>query len=353
MRRHVFPRLGPLVAAIGLSAVLAVAAAVPVLALTPTPVLGGTPWGQDQRVGYHWRTAQVPPAWLQVAINAAAADSNAARASRAAMLAYDAAAPSLISYDAPTRCAANALACADRSGAPSSFTVAYQRNGYAFDWGTLMWCQAYTTRPSGCFDAETAGLHELGHVQDLGHYPGSVAGSAYLDSIMQPVSRQYPATGWNLHVYGRCDVALLQRLYDMQTWSAPYSTCGSVATALTLAAGAAGTGGSRTFTATLKVATNSTIGKLSDNPVTGRVVALQRRASGSTTWSAVTTMATGPVSGTYVSTVAVTSKTEWRAVFATPASEGLIGSTSATLSLSPTACVGACASTRQLAAGSR
>ena len=353
MRWHVIPRLWPLVAAFALSAGLAVTAVAPVLALTPTPPLGGTPWLQDQRVGYRWRTGQVPPSWLQPAINAAAADSNGSRASRAATLAYDGSALSLISYDAPTRCASNALACADRSGAPSSFTVAYQRNGYVFDWGTLRWCQAYTTRPYGCFDAETVGVHELGHVLNLGHYSGSVAGSAYLDSIMQPVSRQYPTTGWNLHTYGRCDVALLQRLYDMQTWSAPYSTCGSVATVMTLAAGTAGTGGSRTFTATLKVAFDSTIGKLADNPVTGRVVTLQRRASGSTTWSTVTTMATGPTSGSYVSTVAVTSRTDWRAVFATPPSEGLVGSTSTILVVSPTACVGVCASSPGLAVGPR
>jgi len=139
----------------------------------------------------------------------------------------------------------------------------------------------------------------------------------------------------------------------MQTWSAPYSTCGSVATVMTLAAGTAGTGGSRTFTATLKVAFDSTIGKLADNPVTGRVVTLQRRASGSTTWSTVTTMATGPTSGSYVSTVAVTSRTDWRAVFATPPSEGLVGSTSTILVVSPTACVGVCASSPGLAVGPR
>jgi hypothetical protein len=353
MRVRLHPSLRPLVAAVAISAVMASAVIGPVLAISPTPVLGGTPWGQDQAVGYRWRTGQVPPSWLQPAINAAAADSNGSRASRAATLAYNAAAPSLISYDAPTRCASNALACADRGGAPSSFTVAYQRNGYVFDWGTLRWCQAYATLPTGCFDAEAIGLHELGHVIDLGHYLDSVSGAAYLDTVMQPVSRQYPATGWNLHQYGRCDVALLQRLYDMQTWSAPYSTCGSVATVATLAVGAAGAGGSRTFTATLKVAPDATIGKLADNPVTGRVVVLQRRASGTTTWSTVATMATGPSSGTYVSTVAVTAKADWRAVFATPAAEGLTGSTSAIVTVSATACVGQCPSNAQLAAGVR
>lgn len=343
----------PLVAALALSSMLATTAVGAALALSPTPVLGGTPWAQDQSVGYRWRTGQVPPAWLQPAINAAAADSNASRSSRAAILGYSAAAPSLISYDAPTRCASNALACADRSGAPTSFTVAYQRNGYVFDWGTLRWCQAYSTLPSGCFDAEAIGLHELGHVLDLGHYLDSVSGSAYLDTVMQPVSRQYPATGWNLHRYGRCDTALLQRLYDMQSWSAPYSTCGSVATVTTLAVSAAGAGGSRTFTAALKVAPDATIGKLAYNPVTGRAVVLQRRAAGTTTWAAVATMATGPTPGTYVSTVSVTAKADWRAVFATPATEGLTGSTSAVVTVSPTACVGTCPSARDLAAAVR
>jgi hypothetical protein len=39
----------------------------PVGAATPTPASGIT-WSQNQRVGYHWKSGDEPPAWAKAAM---------------------------------------------------------------------------------------------------------------------------------------------------------------------------------------------------------------------------------------------------------------------------------------------
>ena len=41
----------------------------------------------------------------------------------------------------------------------------FREQGRVFDWGTLEWCQMYTTAPNGCYDVETVALDEFGHVE--------------------------------------------------------------------------------------------------------------------------------------------------------------------------------------------
>ena len=85
----------------------------------------------------------MPPAPIRVAVNAAAADVEATRESRAALFAYDAAGTNPIGYGTGT-CGVNGLACFTRD-APDGFTMWFREHGRVFDWGTLKWCQMYTS----------------------------------------------------------------------------------------------------------------------------------------------------------------------------------------------------------------
>ena len=68
------------------------------------------------------------------------------------------------------RPAASTVWPASRGTSPTSFTMWFREQGHVFDWGTLKWCQAYTTPPNGCYDAENIALDEFGHVEGLGHH---------------------------------------------------------------------------------------------------------------------------------------------------------------------------------------
>jgi hypothetical protein len=81
--------------------------------------------------------------------------------------------------------------------------------------------------------------------------------------------------------------------------------------------------------------------RLGGNPVAGRTVTLQRRAPGATTWTSVGTMNAGSAAGTYVSVQTLSSDAEFRAVFATPATEGINGDTSPTVGVFTSTCTAA------------
>ena len=155
-----------------------------------------------------------------------------------------------------------------------------------------------------------------------------------------------------MHAFGRCDVASLQLQYDMQSWSAKYSTCLDLATDLALGASSTAItlGGSTTFTATLKVVDYDSYLRLGGNPITGRTVTLQQRAAGTSTWASVGTMAVGSAGGTYVTTLSPRSDADYRAVFGTPSNEGINGDTSPTVSV---LVFSQCGSVTRLGAGHR
>ena len=100
-----------------------------------------------------------------------------------------------------------------------------REQGHVFDWGTLKWCQMYATPPNGCYDAETIALDEFGHIEILGHHDNYDDDRDYLDAVVQTFSRTKPRAGYDMHVLGRCDVATLQREYDVVDSIAKYSTC--------------------------------------------------------------------------------------------------------------------------------
>lgn len=310
----------------------------------PDPALSGGPFGQNQVLRYHWRTGAEPTAAIKTAIRAAADAANATRASKAATFTYDAAGANPIGYGIGATCGVNGLACFTRT-VPDGFTMWFREQGHVFDWGTMKWCQAYSVAPNGCYDAQTIALDEFGHVEGLNHHVNYADDSDYGDANVQTYSRTKPATGWNAHVFGRCDIATLQMLYDVQTWTAKYSTCLDLATTLTIAASPTGilSGGSTTLTATLKVASDASYGRLAGNPVAGRTVTLQRRTPGTTAWIAVGTMPAGSTSGTYVLTQRPISDTDYRAVFGTPSTEGINGSASPAVRVYVSSCTAATA----------
>jgi hypothetical protein len=309
----------------------------------PDPIVGGALWAQNQVVRYAWRPGQVPALSMQAAINEAATDSNDSRSSRAARFAFDPAGPSLIAYGEPTPCGVNGIACFNRGGAPTSFGMWFRRHGHVFDWGTLRWCQFWADPPDGCYDAENIALDEFGHVEVLGHHVNYSSESDYLDAVVQTFSRTKPRTGWNVHSYGRCDRATLQLKYDVRSWAAGYATCLDLNSTLSLAASGRSIPyrGTVTFTSTLHVATAAEYERLSGNPVSQRTVILQRRLPGGT-WTTFDTMDPSGSAGTYVSTLSLTATYEWRAVFRTPSTEGLNGSTSPGVTVTVAPCSISC-----------
>jgi hypothetical protein len=323
-----------------LAAGLLASAAGPVGAHAPDPLVGGALFAQDQRVEFRWRSGAVPPAAMATAIRAAATDANASRASRAATFAYDVDGTSLIGYGPGATCGVNGIACFDRSGAPASFVMWFREQGRVFDWGTLKWCQMYEAPPNGCYDAETVALDEFGHVEGLGHHANFADQSDYLDAVVQTVSRTKPKEGWDMHDFGRCDVATLQREYDVPTSSEPISTCLDLDTGLTLKASATSVPVGRTIslTATLKVIDRDVYQRLGGNWLSQRSVKLQRRAVGATTWATIATMGHTGTAGTYAANTTVSTSYEYRAVFSTPSSEGLNGDTSPTARVTTDGC---------------
>jgi hypothetical protein len=304
----------------------------------PDPALSGT-FGANQELRFRWRAGSEPTAAIKAAIRAAAVDANDSRGSKAATFTYDSGGPNPIGYGAGATCGVNGLACFTRD-APDGFTMWLREQGHVFDWGTLRWCQAYTTPPDGCYDAETVALDEFGHVEGLGHHVNFANDSDYADAVVQTFSRTKPSTGWNFHTFRRCDVATLQMLYDMVTWSAKYSTCLDLATTLTLGASTTTIpkGGTMTLTASLHVVDSDGYRRLGGNPISARTVTLQRRPAGGTTWTSVGSMPAGVSSGTYVLAQSPGGATEYRAVFATPSTEGLNGDTSSIVRVSIGAC---------------
>lgn len=305
---------------------------------SPDPVLGGPLFAQNQALLFDWRSGAAPPAAIKTAIKAAASDTLATRASKAATFAYDADGTNPIGYGLGATCSPNGIACFTRD-APDGFTMWFREQGHVFDWGSLRWCQSYASPPNGCFDVETIALDEFGHIEILNHHVNYADERDYEDAVVQTISRARPEAGWNTHRFGACDVATLQREYDLPNTTTKYSTCLDLTTTLTIVASPTSIayGGTTTLTAALKVADVAAYERMRGNPISGRTVSLQRRAPGATTWIAVGTMTVGS-SGTYSLAIKLQSATEFRASFKTPADEGVNGDTSPTVTVTVAGC---------------
>jgi hypothetical protein len=318
------------------------ATAEPVAAHGPDPSLSGGLFGQNQVLEFRWRSGSEPPGAVRNAILAAAADSNASRASKAATFRYDTGGPNLIGYGTGS-CGVNGLGCFTRT-APTGFTMWLREHGRVFDWGTLRWCQMQASPTNGCYDAETIALDEFGHVEILNHHVNYADDRDYTDAVVQTFSRTRPKAGWDMHTYGICDTATLQIKYDLPTLSSLYSRCLDLATLLSIAVDDTSIpyGGAVDFTSILKVVSDSDHGRLSSNPIGARTIRLQRRAVGATTWNNLATLTGVSPTGTYVSTLRLFGTADFRAVFSTPTNEGVRGDTSPTVRISVGPCTANC-----------
>jgi hypothetical protein len=333
MRRSAGLVLAVVVAGLGSSAVAAHA---------PDPPLGGALFGQNQVLEFRWRAGAVPPGAIRSAILAAADDSNDTRASRAATFMYDAAGANPIGYGTGT-CGVNGIGCFTRT-APTGFTMWLREHGRVFDWGSLRWCQMQSSPTNGCYDAETIALDEFGHIEILGHHVNYADDRDYADAVVQTVSRSRPKAGYNMHVYGPCDTATLQLKYDMPTLSSIYSNCLDLVTVLSLSFSDTSIpyGGLVDVTSLLRVATDTDYGRVSANPIGGRIVRLQRRAIGSSTWTNLVTLTSGAPTGTYRASLRLYGTADFRAHFGTPTAEGLRGDSSGTVRVTVAPCTANC-----------
>jgi hypothetical protein len=315
----------------------ALGSAAPAAAHSPDPLLGSTAWAKDQVVPYAWESGQVPPSWLASAIDLGAADSNGSRASRAAIFIHQSSAASTIAYGGAVPCSSYGIACMNRTGVPDSFAGMWFRpHGAALDWGTLRWCQAQSTPTNGCYDARRVALDEFGHIEILGHHENYPNESDYLDAIVQFAGRAKPVTGWDYHVYGRCDVARLQLEYELPSSNTPVSTCLSLPTTLSIGASSVYVqpGGTTKVTGALEITVSTAARRLSGDPLSTRTVKLQRREIGGTTWSTVGTLsAVSGSPGNYAITVKPGSSGDYRLFYDAPKSEGLRDSTSSVVTI--------------------
>jgi hypothetical protein len=316
-------------------------AGAPALAHGPDPLLGTTPWGLDQVVGYQWMSGATPPSWMAAAIDAGAGDIGESKSSRAATFTRVSNSDSEIAYGGAVPCSSYGIACMNRTGVPDSFNGMWFRPyGWAFDWGTLRWCQGQSTPTNGCYDVENVALDEFGHIEMLGHHVNLDDESDFQDAVVQFAARSRPKAGWDQHVLGRCDVARLQLEYALESSSNKVSTCLSLATALSAVASATtiDAGSSVRITGTFKVAVASAAKSLSGDPLSGRTIALQRRLPGATSWSTFGNLAGNSTAGSYGLTLTPSTTYDYRLVFTAPTSEGLQSVTSATVRVAVISC---------------
>jgi hypothetical protein len=312
----------------------------------PDPLLGTTPWAQNQVVQYEWKSGQEPPAWAASNIDLGAADSGATRASKAALFKRADAAQSQVAYGGPHPCPSYGIACMNRGGVPVSFGMWFRPHGAVLDWGTLRWCQAQSTATNGCYDIRRVALDEFGHVEMLNHHVNYADESDYLDAVVQYAGRSRPKEGWNTHVYGRCDVARLQLEYELLDSGDPVSTCLSLATSLTIAADPASVvaGASTKVTGELEITATTAAKRLSGDPLSRRTITLQKRDLGATAWVVIATMT--PVSGSagsYAFTLKPSATADYRLGYDASPYEGLRDATSSVIRI--TVGVGQCGPT--------
>jgi hypothetical protein len=155
--------------------------------------------------------------------------------------------------------------------------------------------------------------------------------SDYADAVVQTYTHAKPKVGWNAHVFGRCDIATLQQQYDVASWTTPYSTCLDIPTRTTLSASSTSVVADSMVTFTAALASAGT-GRLAGNPMSGRVVVLQRLSG--TTWTDVLTLAQGSTSGAYAGSLGMRGTGDYRAIFRKPSAEGVRTSTSAAVTIS-------------------
>jgi hypothetical protein len=337
--RRTFIRGGAAAASLAiLASALAIA---PATAHSPDPLLGTTAWGKNQIVSFQWAPGAVPPSWAADEIEAGAEDVAQSRDSKAALFRRVSSSSSRIAYGGAVPCSSYGIACMNRSGVPDDFAGMWFRPHLSWlDWGQLKWCQALLTFVNGCYDVENVALDEFGHIEMLGHHVNYDDDSDFEDAVVQYAARSRPKDGWNQHVFGRCDVARLQVEYSLENASTRVSSCLNLVSTLAISVGGTqvGSGDPVRITGTLRIASASSAGELSGDPLSGRVISLQRRALGGSAWGTVGTMSSNSADGSYGLTITPSKTYDYRLVFTAPSSEGLTNATSSTVRIGVVAC---------------
>ncbi len=307
-------------------------------AFGPVPESQSETWVPNTLLRYRWAGGDsAPTSWMRPAIDAAASDVAASRDSRAATFRYYSDADDTIGIaETMSGNCARAIACATRD-IPHWWYIRLRPHRTEMHWGTLTWCQAYSEPQGSCFDIERTVLHELGHVEGLSH-PDDADGLSASDTVMHSRIPQRGDPGWQMHRFGPCDVATLQRRYDVLYSSTPYALCDRVDTRLTVASSAYSVRyrDPVTITATLRVRDKDGYGELGGNFVSGRDVIIQRRVLGGS-WISHDA-ASGPGAGKYSLVLQAWTTYEFRAIFAQPSSEGLTGDVSDVLRVTAAPC---------------
>lgn len=328
MTRILAPRSRRILAGLSAAWIMAALIVGPVAAATPDPVISPA-WPVDSVLRYRWASGAIPPTAMQTAISAGITGATTTSRSHAPRYTYDAGAANAVAYGTSVPCGVNGLACMSRY-VPTGFGIWFRENGHRYDWGTLRWCEM-SGSPDGCFQARTVMLDELGHIDGLDHHVNLAGDSDYTDAVVQAVTRAKPQAGWNASAFGRCDVATLQQVYDVSAWTTLYSTCLDIPTEMSLAASRLSIDSGMTITFAATLLSDGT-GRLSHNPMAGRVVVLQQL--GGTGWTDVATMSGTASAGSYAATISPRWSAAYRALFRKPSSEGV--RTSASLSVSIT-----------------
>ncbi|MBA2489944.1 MAG: hypothetical protein H0V36_11610 [Chloroflexi bacterium] len=293
----------------------------------PVPESERDVWPDDKILRFRWADT-IPPSWMRGGILAAAADVAESRESNAPSFTYDAQGPDTVRITSRlTGSCSQALACATRD-IPHYWVVRFRPHGYEFPWGTLRWCEAYGTPPTGCFELERTAIHEFGHVIGLGH-PADAMRLGPLETVMHDTIPARPATGWSLHEFGPCDVARLQRRYALPHSGARLAVCDRVETALAVRVSdtAIGFQDPVTVTATLSVKDRDAYDRLAKDPLSGRDVVIQRRSIGATGWTSYRA-SPGSSPGSYQVTFRPSLPTEFRAVLSRASDDGVTDATS-------------------------
>lgn len=163
------------------------------------------------------------------------------------------------------------------------------------------WCQDPAQPNTGCIDVQRVMLHEAGHAAGLSrssnsqsHQPDSLSSS---DSVMQSNPKQYPASGYNYRALGFCDILGLQLVYDVRSSANTYGDCadhvpgevnagGLISVTTTSQSGYDEClGFAITVSGRLALRTTTDYGRISNNPLTNRIIWFDRRRHGGTTWT--------------------------------------------------------------------
>ncbi|MFM2106926.1 MAG: hypothetical protein RL338_1958 [Chloroflexota bacterium] len=285
----------------------------------------------DQLVPYRW-AATTYPSWLTAAATGALAGYRNDNNSRGPRPVLATSANATVGYTGALTSPCNSvqnlqwLQCA-ANGGTASFRI-HVRDFERAPYGDWRWwdraatCLAATgARASGCWLIGRAMIHEAGHaIPGFGH-----DGQTEAETVMRSTSPQVGTAGGARTTYERCDEAALQLLWDLADLAGPYADCldhiggaGTSGLRTTLSIGSTGyracTGSTAAVGGRLATATDSRYGKLSGNPLAGRLVRLDRKLRSATTWT------TGVDA---IAATAVSGGTNWSRALASPS--GLAG----------------------------